>query len=299
MVAAAQQKRFEVLPLSMIDCEAQVRVVDEAGLAGLAKTLATTGLLQPILVRVAGERYVVVDGERRLLAAKRLGWDCIEAVVAVESLEDADRLVRQMVANCQREGLTPIETARGIEQLRTLTGCTSAEAATKLGFSSANVSKLLSLLTLPAEVQQKVHDRDLALTTAYEVAKTKDPERRAELIAEAVGGGLRREVAARRSRSGAKKRRGKAPGPASTLVIRRAVVDLEDGRAVAIVGRNPTAKGLLLALEQAAALLRTLDPTAEGAALLSALAEHSLRRRAGANGHHRSDAMVASLAEAR
>ena len=248
------------LPLSQIDCQPQVREVREVGLAGLAQSLVAVGLQQPILVRPAGSRWVIVDGERRFRAAQRAGWDSIDALVDDEPVNAAGRVVRQLVANCQREGLTPIETARAISQFITQTECTAADAAGKLGFSAANVSKLLSLLTLPKEVQEFVHADRLAASTAYEIAKTKDPKRRAQLIARALKGALRRDAAARGNRG----REGKAARP-------RVVIPVGNGRALAITGPDLRIGVLLEVIEAASAKLRSLDPALAGKDLQAAL----------------------------
>lgn len=252
------------LALADIDCRPQVReAFDEEAIAGLAASLVTAGLLQPILVRAVGDRFVVIDGERRYRAATVAGWETIEALVEPEAKPDgAQRIVRQLVANCQRQDLTPIETARAIEALMGQTGCSASEAAAKLGLSGPRVSKLLALLSLPETVQDEVHAGKLAASTAYEIAKTKDPERRAELIAEAGKGELKRDAAALRSRATGKPRssasRASKASKRSRPRKRKTTIPVGPGCSVVIAGDEIVVAELLASFEAVCARLRAL-----------------------------------------
>jgi ParB/RepB/Spo0J family partition protein len=254
-------RELRKVSVSQIDCEAQVRSdFAEAGLVGLAQSLTAVGLQQPILLRAVADRFVVIDGERRLRAAKRAGWKEIEAIVEEAVPTEPERILKQLVSNCQRQNLSPIETARAIEQLMAKSGCTAAEAASKIGSSAPTCSKLLSLLTLPDEIRALLHTDRLATSAGYEIAKTKDPKRRAQLIARALKGALTREAAARGSRG----RKGKAKRP-------RVVIPVGEGRTLAITGPDLRLAVLIEIIEAAAARLRSLQPSLAGEDLEAAL----------------------------
>src|SRR4051794_38916321 len=79
------------------------------GIDGLADTLSEVGQLHPIRVRKEGDYYLIVDGERRYRAAKQLGWKTISCIVEQKDLSAGEVTQRQLIANCQREDLKPLE----------------------------------------------------------------------------------------------------------------------------------------------------------------------------------------------
>jgi ParB family chromosome partitioning protein len=204
-----KQTSARELPIDRIECRPQVREhFAQEELDGLATSLGNVGLQQPILVRAAGEGWVVVDGERRLRAAKQLRWKTISAIVHEGELSDADVIQRQLIANVQRADLRPVEKARAIDRLMREAGWSATQVAAKLGLSAATVSKLLALLVLPADAQQRVDAGELAASTAYEVAKICDAGERAALLQESSTGRLTRDrvVAGRGARGGTRRR---------------------------------------------------------------------------------------------
>lgn len=129
---------------------------DDAALTELAASMRENGLLQPILVTPTMAplyvcRYKVVVGHRRLAAAALLGWETIPAQIAAPKAEAETRLV-QLVENLQREDLSPIDLARGLNQALQ-GGMTQADLARRLGKSQPWVSNTIRLLGLPEEVQ--------------------------------------------------------------------------------------------------------------------------------------------------
>ena len=268
------ERALRTLPLEAIACESQVRTsFGDEGIAGLAASLVSVGLQQPILVRVAGERFVVIDGERRYRAAVQAGWTTIQVLVEEGPTADPDRIVRQLVANCQREDLTPIETACAIENLISTASCTAGEAASRLGMSPARVSKLLSLRSLPTEVQDQVHAGTIKASTAYEIAKTRDETERSALVADATMGNLKRDIAARRSRGkGVSGKRGTQSTRNRKRGRRqRSTVALTPGCSLVVTGQALAVAPLLGRLEVACELLRGVASTELAAAELAEL----------------------------
>ena len=269
-----QDRELRLLPLSDVVCRPQVRgTFDEADLAALTQSLREVGLLQPILVRREGAVWVVVDGERRYRAAQRAGWAAISAIEQGDDLSEGEIVHRQLVCNIQRADLSPIEIARGIEQLMKESCCTSTQAATKVSLSPASVSKLLALLTLPQEAQDLVHRGRLAASTAYEIAKTSDPDRRAELLAVATEGLLKREVASGRRPLVRRPGNDTAPRPRMRASQPRVRIPLGTGCSLTLSGGGEIAE-LVGALERLLGRLRaaSAQPGVDLAATLKALA---------------------------
>lgn len=124
---------------------------DVTALEELASSIATHGIIQPIIVRQkANGYYEIVAGERRWRAAKMAGL--AELPVIIRELTDEDTALLAVVENLQREDLNPVEEARGYRSLIESFGLTQEETAAKVGKSRANVTNMLRLLKLPDSI---------------------------------------------------------------------------------------------------------------------------------------------------
>lgn len=132
-------------------------------LADLEASIRENGLLQPLVVRPAGDEFELVAGERRWRVLRRLGW--ATAPTIVRSLSDEQMLVVALVENLQREDLGPLEEAVGYQQLIDGFGLTQKEVAKRVGRDRSTVSNSLRLLTLPAVIQGMLSDG--ALTAGH------------------------------------------------------------------------------------------------------------------------------------
>ncbi len=129
---------------------------DEAQIDELAENLRTHGLLQPIVVRQAGDRYQVVAGERRLRAAVKCGWESIAAIV--RDADDRQMAELAIVENLHRKDLNPLEKAASFQRYLEQYGCTHEELAKRLSITRSTVANLVRLLELPESVQQSLRD---------------------------------------------------------------------------------------------------------------------------------------------
>jgi len=182
-------------------------------------------------VRRKGEQWIVTDGERRLRAAKVAGFTSVPVLVEDREIGDAEVVQRQLIANCQREDLSPLEKANAIDRLTRETKWTGAQVAVKLGFSPATVSRLLALLTLPEPVRERIDSGDIAPSTAYQLARVKDTDKQTQLASEAANGLSRDRVTARLKSPNA---------PTSKAGPARAVAVLGSGRSVTVSGTGLT-----------------------------------------------------------
>lgn len=123
---------------------------DDASIAELAQSLASKGLVVPIMVRPSGERFIIVHGERRWRAAQRLGWETIRAEVRDVMASEARWLA--LIENVQRQDLTPIEEALAYEA-HLADGITQGELGERIGKSQSYIAQKLRLLTLPEPIQ--------------------------------------------------------------------------------------------------------------------------------------------------
>jgi ParB family chromosome partitioning protein len=120
----------------------------------LADSIRSSGVVQPVLLRRADDRYQLIAGERRLRAARVAGLTSIPAVV--REIGDRDALELALTENLLREDLNQIEAAQGYALLQQKHGLSHEEIAERLGLDRSTVTNTLRLLRLPPEVQQMI-----------------------------------------------------------------------------------------------------------------------------------------------
>jgi len=178
---------------------------DDAALDELSKSIAARGVLQPILLRVNGEGYEIVAGERRWRAAQRAQLHSIPAIV--REIDDTSMAEIALIENIQREDLNAIEEAEGYRQLIERYGHTQDDVGRIVHKSRSHVANLLRLLDLPDAVRQALISGEISMGHARAVASAEDP---AELTAEIIARGLSVREAERLARK-------VRPGPGSDI----------------------------------------------------------------------------------
>lgn len=138
------------LPLDLLQANpSQPRVdFDEGLLDGLADSIRSNGVIQPLVVRPLGESYQVVTGERRLRAARKAGLQQVPVVVR-HDLSEQDVLFLGLIENLQRKDLNAVEEAKCLERLVDSAGMTHELVANRIGKSRVHVTNTLRLLKLP------------------------------------------------------------------------------------------------------------------------------------------------------
>jgi len=123
---------------------------DAEALAGLAASIETSGVVQPLLVRPLHDgSYELIAGERRWRASQQAGLEKVPAIV--RDSEHAERLQVALIENMVREDLNPIEEARACAALVEDLGLSKEDLARRVGRSRPAVSNLIRLLDLPDE----------------------------------------------------------------------------------------------------------------------------------------------------
>ena len=181
---------FEQLPLDRIDPNPRQprEAFDGETLQDLTASIEAVGVLQPIVVRPAGERYQIVMGERRVRAARTAGLERIPAIV--RTTEDDQLLRDALLENVHREDLNPLEEAAAYKQLLADFGITQQELASRLGRSRPVIANAMRLLNLPGSVQRRIAARTLSAGHANAVASLEDPVQQERLADRIVAEGL-------------------------------------------------------------------------------------------------------------
>ena len=133
--------------------------MEPEALAELAASIASQGIIQPILVRPVtpdadGRDHEIIAGERRFRAAQLAGLS--EVPVVVREVPDEAALAMALIENIQREDLNPIEEATGVQRLIDEFSFTHEQAAQAIGRSRSATTNLLRLLQLAPPVQDMV-----------------------------------------------------------------------------------------------------------------------------------------------
>lgn len=166
---------------------------DQEALNELADSIATHGLLQPIVVRpMANLRYQIVAGERRWRASRIAGLSHVPVVV--REMSDRECMEIAMIENLQREDLNPVEEALGYRQLIDSYGLTQDEVATAVGKSRPAVANALRLLSLPADLLDMVSAGELSAGHARALLAIEDAELRTQAAKWAKDGATVREI---------------------------------------------------------------------------------------------------------
>jgi ParB family transcriptional regulator, chromosome partitioning protein len=173
--AAAEVGGLDELPLASIKPNRfQPRDhFDEEALALLADSIREVGVLQPVLVRPAGDdEYELIAGERRWRAARRVGLQTIPALV--RETGDAAALEQALVENVHRDNLNPLEEAAAYQQLIEDFGLTHDEVASRVGRSRATITNTLRLMQLPPAIQKSLQQGTLSMGHARALLGTPD-----------------------------------------------------------------------------------------------------------------------------
>ncbi len=149
---------------------------NEELLEELAKSIAASGVIQPIIVRGAlNGRFQLITGERRLMASRKAGKATIPSFVRQASDEQAMEMT--IVENLQRADLNPMEQARAYQRLSDEFKMTQEQMAVRTGKDRASVSNFLRLLRLPEEVQSSVEGGVLSYGHARTLLALETPDR--------------------------------------------------------------------------------------------------------------------------
>ena len=135
---------------------------NEVKLVELTNSIKKNGIIQPIAVRADRdnlEKFEIIAGERRWLAAQRAGLH--EVPIIILDLNDNEALEVAIVENIQRDDLNVIEEAKGYKRLSDEFGYDHEKIATFMSKSRSHVSNTLRLLTLPADVISMIEEGNL------------------------------------------------------------------------------------------------------------------------------------------
>ncbi len=160
------------------------KTFDEDSLREMSHSIATYGVLQPLLlVKSDGGRYLIIAGERRFRASLLAGLKKVPAIVREFTPQQIAEI--SLIENLHREDLNAIEAAEGMRELMENHGLTQEEVANRIGKSRPYVTNTLRLLQLPEEVTTLVREGKLSPGHARTLISIDDKEYLVQLALQA------------------------------------------------------------------------------------------------------------------
>ena len=191
--------KFKELPLSkLVSFEGHpFKVIDDEPMLRITESVATYGILTPLIVRPKGDDYEIISGHRRVYAAEQTGLEKVPVII--RELNDDEATILMVDSNFQRERILPSERAFAykmkMEALRhqgertdLVPEGTSSQIGTKLrademmaesaGQSRNQIQRYIRLTNLIPEVLQMVDEQKISFTPAVELSFLKPDEQR-------------------------------------------------------------------------------------------------------------------------
>jgi ParB family chromosome partitioning protein len=160
----------------------------EEALDELARSIKSSGIIQPLVVRPIGSRFQLIAGERRWRAAQRAGLTKVSAIV--RQVPDELALEMTLVENIQREDLNAIEAARAFERLMDEFQLTQEAVAERTGKDRATVANSIRLLKLEPTIQDWIEEGKLTAGHGRALLAVADLPLRMRYAQRASRGGL-------------------------------------------------------------------------------------------------------------
>jgi ParB family chromosome partitioning protein len=228
LIGGADEPELAHVPVEQIHANPRQprRRFDHETTAGLADSIRTQGVIQPVVLRPRPEGgYELIAGERRWRAAREAGAPTVPAVI--RQADDRDTLLLGLVENVARENLTPIEEARGYALLMDEFELTLGEVAERVGRSKPAISNKTRLLELPDDVLAMVERGELTEGHARAVLAVPDQAERRRLARKIVSLGLSVRAAERAARWSGARTKPRTKTPVDPALAARVKADLE------------------------------------------------------------------------
>ena len=162
---------------------------DKDKMEELTLSIKEKGIIQPVVVRPVGDEFELVAGERRFLAAQRLGMERLPALV-MEKLSKEEMLELSLIENLQREDLNPIDEAKSYKRLLEECGLSQKQLSERIGKDRSSIANTLRLLNLPKAVQNFISNGKLSEGHARAILSLSDEKEQIALSKHVIKDGL-------------------------------------------------------------------------------------------------------------
>ncbi len=184
--------RIRMLPVNKIDPSPHQARIELGNIEELMASIREKGILQPIIVREKNERYEIIAGERRCIAAKNVGLKdvpCIEMNVS-----DNEAMELALIENLQRKNLNVFEEADGLNALADMYEYSHKQISEKIGKARSTITEIISISKIPKKIRIMCEEFGIkSRGTIIEIAKQENEDHMYKLITEIKKRELKRE----------------------------------------------------------------------------------------------------------
>lgn len=184
--------RIRMISIDLVDPSPQQARTELGEIKELMLSIKEKGILEPVLVRRKDERFEIIAGERRYIAAKNIKMKeipCIEMNVS-----DNEAMELALIENMQRKDLNVFEEADGLRALTELYGYNHEQIAKKIGKARSTVTEIINISKIPKEIRNLCDESQIkSRSTIIEIAKQSSKENMYRLIGEIKKRELKRE----------------------------------------------------------------------------------------------------------
>lgn len=184
--------RIRMITIDKIDPSPQQARSELGNIQELMASVQEKGILEPILVRKKDDRFEIIAGERRYMAAKGVGLaevPCIEM-----SVTDNEAMELALIENMQRKDLDVFEEAEGLKALAEQYGYNHEQIAKKIGKARSTITEIINISKIPKDLRDLCKEFSITSRgTLIEIAKQKNRDDMYKLITNVKQRDLRRE----------------------------------------------------------------------------------------------------------
>src|ERR1700719_167934 len=194
LAASAGTPVGRMVPIDLIDPNPNQPRQVMGDLSELISSIGERGIIEPLVVRQRGDRFQIIDGERRYQAATQAGLR--ELPVVIREVDDTEVIELALIENLQRKDLTPFEEAEALRGLADRCGYTHEDLARRLGRSRTSITESLALTLMPDEVRNLCRLADISSKSLLlQIVRQETAEKMTALIEKIAsqGGGATRQ----------------------------------------------------------------------------------------------------------
>jgi ParB family chromosome partitioning protein len=184
--------RIRMISINKIDPSPHQARTELGNIEELMASIKEKGILQPIIIREKNDRYEIIAGERRCIAAKNVGLKdipCIEMNVS-----DNEAMELALIENLQRKDLGVFEEADGLNALAEMYGYSHKQISEKIGKARSTITEILSISKIPKQIRNMCEEFSIkSRGTIIEIAKQENENDMYRLITEIKKRELKRE----------------------------------------------------------------------------------------------------------
>ena len=184
--------RIRMISINKIDPSPHQARTELGNIEELMASIKEKGILQPVIVREKNDRYEIIAGERRCIAAKNVGLKdvpCIEMNVS-----DNEAMELALIENLQRKDLSVFEEADGLNALADMYGYSHKQISEKIGKARSTITEIISISKIPKQIRNMCEEFGIkSRGTIIEIAKQENKDNMYSLITEIKKRELKRE----------------------------------------------------------------------------------------------------------